>query len=134
MKRIYETEFHAAQIIVGHSKCGILHGHSYGLRVEVDFPEEVWWDFGDLKQLVGSVVADYDHQVLGCEYYEATRLSEHREEIHLTIHTVTAEMLAREIEEKITRRIPPHLYPGAARALVDVKVELFETSKFGVKT
>jgi len=61
--RIVETYFSAAHHIEGHPKCGVVHGHTYKVRVEVTSSD--WIDLGDLRGAVTKIVARYDHSDLG---------------------------------------------------------------------
>lgn len=113
MKRIYKTEFHAAHYIKDHPRCGVMHGHSYQLKVSLDFEEDIWVDFADLKKLVDEILKPYDHTSLG---------------------NMTCERLAREIREVIAHRVNELFDVPEYRTTIDctVTVELWETSDFGV--
>ena len=53
-----------AHFLPAHPKCGILHGHTYRIEVTIEGPkrEGMVLDFGDLKQIVRSTLAEYDHR------------------------------------------------------------------------
>lgn len=107
MKRLYKTEFHTAHHIEGHEKCGRTHGHSYQLRVEVDFDEFEWVDFTDLKSRIEVAIEPYDHCDIG---------------------DITCERLARILQTRIKSTLKPIMPED-----YDVTVELWETSHFGVR-
>jgi 6-pyruvoyltetrahydropterin/6-carboxytetrahydropterin synthase len=52
-----------AHSLAGHPKCGRLHGHTYKVEVAIEGKpvDGMIIDFGDLKQVVWEVLADYDH-------------------------------------------------------------------------
>lgn len=60
-------EFSAVHFIVGHEKCGRLHGHNWKLSVSIDgTPDKggMMIDFGDLKKILRKIIKKYDHRVL----------------------------------------------------------------------
>lgn len=65
--RIYKVTFEAAHLIEGHPKCGIKHGHSYHLTVNVHTDDlNTWLDFADIKKDVDEyVMKEMDHKDLG---------------------------------------------------------------------
>ena len=65
LTRSYRTGFEAAHIINGHPKCGVKHGHSYKLEVNIMGTAEKFIDFADIKRNVEDCVMDLDHKDLG---------------------------------------------------------------------
>lgn len=69
-----EFTFDASHLLPGHKgQCKNLHGHTYMLEVTVTDSVAVdgmVLDYGDLKQIVNSVIADYDHAFLVDAYSE----------------------------------------------------------------
>lgn len=65
--RIYRVTFEAAHYIEGHPKCGVKHGHSYHLCVNLHSDDlNKWIDFADIKGDVDEfVMKKLDHQDLG---------------------------------------------------------------------
>jgi 6-pyruvoyltetrahydropterin/6-carboxytetrahydropterin synthase len=60
--------FDAAHLLPGHEKCGIMHGHTWKVTVEVDGPVNpktgMVMDFTVLTELVGGLLRLFDHNVL----------------------------------------------------------------------
>jgi 6-pyruvoyl-tetrahydropterin synthase len=64
--RIYKSTFEAGHFIEGHPKCGVQHGHSYRLTVNLQSNLDKWQDFADIKKDVDEYVqVKLDHQFLG---------------------------------------------------------------------
>ena len=59
--------FASAHFIVGHDKCGRLHGHNYFIKVklkgELD-DQHMVLDYGDLKSELKQITNKLDHRVL----------------------------------------------------------------------
>lgn len=62
------TDFAAAHLIPGHSKCGRLHGHNYDVEVILESAKlgEMGFviDFGILKEDIKAIVSRLDHTYL----------------------------------------------------------------------
>lgn len=59
--------FSAAHVVIGHSKCGRLHGHDYAVSVRIEGnpgPDGVIMDFGTLKAIVREIASELDHKFL----------------------------------------------------------------------
>ena len=59
--------FASAHFIIGHDKCGRLHGHNYFIKVKVigDLDEQhMILDFGELKGVLRKLTNPFDHKVL----------------------------------------------------------------------
>jgi len=59
--------FSAAHVMIGHERCGRLHGHDYAISVRLDGepgPDGVIMDFGTLKSLVRDIAKELDHKFL----------------------------------------------------------------------
>jgi 6-pyruvoyltetrahydropterin/6-carboxytetrahydropterin synthase len=81
---MYKREFAAAHIIMGHPKCGRMHGHNYTLLTRVYGRSGEWLDFEEIKKTVDAFVDEkYDHQDIG---------------------NMTCERLARQIREELSNR------------------------------
>ncbi|MHA1793772.1 MAG: 6-pyruvoyl trahydropterin synthase family protein [Promethearchaeota archaeon] len=62
-----EHKFSSAHFIVGHEKCGRLHGHNFYISVDVAGPlneENFVVDFIDVKNVIKSEMKKLDHRVL----------------------------------------------------------------------
>jgi 6-pyruvoyltetrahydropterin/6-carboxytetrahydropterin synthase len=53
-----------AHHLPAHPKCGVLHGHTYKVEISIEGEtrQGMILDFADLKRLVRSVLAEYDHR------------------------------------------------------------------------
>ena len=60
-----------AHFLPGHSRCGVLHGHTYTVELIVDGEPRSGMviDFADLKQALREVLSEYDHRSLN-DYLE----------------------------------------------------------------
>jgi 6-pyruvoyltetrahydropterin/6-carboxytetrahydropterin synthase len=59
--------FSAAHVMIGHKRCGRLHGHDYAISVRLDGEpgsDGVIMDFGTLKSLVRKIAKELDHKFL----------------------------------------------------------------------
>jgi len=59
--------FSAAHVMIGHIKCGGLHGHDYAISVRLEGeqgPDGVIIDFGTLKDMVWAIIEELDHKFL----------------------------------------------------------------------
>ncbi len=59
--------FSAAHIMIGHERCGRLHGHDYAISIRLDGDpgtDGVIMDFGELKELVRGIAKELDHKFL----------------------------------------------------------------------
>jgi len=64
---LHAMEFSAVHFIIGHEKCGRLHGHNWKLSVSIEgIPGDsgMMIDFGDLKKILKKIIEKYDHGVL----------------------------------------------------------------------
>lgn len=64
---LHDIEFSAVHFIVGHEKCGIMHGHNWKLSAGIEgTPDETGMmiDFSDLKKILRKIIKKYDHRVL----------------------------------------------------------------------
>ena len=63
MKVGVTDHFDSSHRLPGHPKCGVLHGHTYRVEVEVEGPvrDGMVVDFDDLKRAVREVVRPLDH-------------------------------------------------------------------------
>ena len=125
--------FSSAHFIIGHNKCGHLHGHNYFLNVEVegDVPEEDDYliDFGELKDIVMRMVDPLDHKVLIPEKAAHLSITKDRpEHIRCTLHgtegktylfpeedvillplrAISAELLSEYLLEKLQEKLPEY--------------------------
>ena len=59
--------FSAAHVIIGHERCGTLHGHDYAISVRLEgepADNGMIMDFGTLKDIVREIVKGLDHKFL----------------------------------------------------------------------
>ena len=59
--------FSAAHVIIGHERCGRLHGHDYAISVRLEGEpgdDGMVMDFGILKDMVRDIVKGLDHKFL----------------------------------------------------------------------
>ncbi len=59
--------FSAAHVMIGHKRCGRLHGHDYAVSIRLDGEPGsggVIMDFGTLKSLVRGIAKELDHKFL----------------------------------------------------------------------
>ena len=62
-----DLKFSACHFIPHHEKCGRLHGHSYGIHLEIDGGldrEDVIIDFSVIKNHVRELISHLDHRVI----------------------------------------------------------------------
>jgi 6-pyruvoyltetrahydropterin/6-carboxytetrahydropterin synthase len=55
-----------AHYLPGHSKCGVLHGHTYRIELSIEGENRTGMimDFSDLKKALREILAVYDHRSL----------------------------------------------------------------------
>ncbi len=61
------NKFSSAHFIVGHDKCGRIHGHNFHVAVEVSGPLDEHYfvmDFIDVKNAIKAEVDKLDHRIL----------------------------------------------------------------------
>jgi len=59
--------FSAAHVMIGHKRCGRLHGHDYAISVRLEGEpgdDGMIMDFGALKDLVRDIAKELDHKFL----------------------------------------------------------------------
>ncbi len=115
--------FAAAHFIIGHDKCGRLHGHNYFIKVKIsgDINEQhMVLDYGLLKEELKKLVKPLDHKVLIPAKAEGLQIEEKEESVevitcdkryllpvedvaHLPIPTTTAEELAKYFHQKLQK-------------------------------
>ncbi len=66
MKLGYVEYMDCAHFLPGHKKCGMLHGHTYKIEliIEGENRNGMVLDFGDMKEIMREVLAEYDHRSL----------------------------------------------------------------------
>lgn len=66
MKLGYTEYMDCAHHLPGHKKCGMPHGHTYKVELIVEGKKEngMIIDFGDLKEVMRDVLAEFDHRSL----------------------------------------------------------------------
>jgi 6-pyruvoyltetrahydropterin/6-carboxytetrahydropterin synthase len=110
----FESYFSAAHNLRDYKgKCEKLHGHNWKIIVALrsDRLDErgMVMDFGDAKQLVGTLLEELDHTYLNDhEYFKA-------------INNPTTENIARFFYQKIAENLPPHIRVS--------KVSIWESDK-----
>lgn len=63
MKVGIRDHFDSMHLLPGHPKCGVPHGHTYTIEVQVEGPvvNGMVIDFGALKQHVRALMKEFDH-------------------------------------------------------------------------
>lgn len=78
--------FASAHFIVGHDKCGRLHGHNYFIKVklkgELD-DQYMVLDYGDLKSELKQITSELDHRVIIPSQAEGLEVHEKNESIEI---------------------------------------------------
>ncbi|HUU78707.1 MAG TPA: 6-carboxytetrahydropterin synthase [candidate division Zixibacteria bacterium] len=78
--------FASAHFIIGHDKCGRLHGHNYFLKVvlkgELD-DQHMVLDYGDLKEQLGKLTKPLDHSILIPEKATGLEVEEKEDSIEI---------------------------------------------------
>lgn len=128
-----EFSFCAAHRLMGHPKCGRLHGHNYRVIVGVvrasdpDLVDGMVIDFAELDRVVGPLIDSMDHryligeeQQLANDPYIAPALEE-QHGFTLNVNRTTAEELAHWFLDEINVMLLPEL--------ACVSVEVWETAK-----
>jgi len=66
MKLGYIEYMDCAHLLPGHPKCGSLHGHTYKVEVIIEGEKKngMILDFADMKNVVRTVLAEFDHRSL----------------------------------------------------------------------
>ena len=66
MKLGYIEYMDCAHFLPDHKKCGRPHGHTYKIEmiIEGEMQNGMIMDFGDMKDKINAVLAEYDHQSL----------------------------------------------------------------------
>ncbi len=115
--------FASAHFIIGHDKCGRLHGHNYFIKVKIsgDINEQhMVLDYGLLKAELKKLVEPLDHKVLLPAKAEGIQIEEKEDSVevitcdkryllpvedvvHLPIPATTAEELAKYFHQKLQK-------------------------------
>lgn len=115
--------FAAAHFIIGHDKCGRLHGHNYFIKVKIsgDINEQhMVLDYGVLKEELKKLVKPLDHKVLIPTKADGLQIEEKENSVeivtcdkryllpvddvvHLPIPATTAEELAKYFHQKLQK-------------------------------
>ncbi|TET29561.1 MAG: 6-carboxytetrahydropterin synthase [Candidatus Heimdallarchaeota archaeon] len=115
--------FAAAHFIIGHDKCGRLHGHNYFIKVKIsgDINEQhMVLDYGLLKEELKKLVKPLDHKVLIPAEAEGLQIEKEKESVevitcdkryllpvedvvHLPIPATTAEELAKYFHQELQK-------------------------------
>ena len=80
--------FASAHFIIGHDKCGRLHGHNYFIKVKVKGElneQHMVLDYGILKEALRKLTKPFDHKVLIPTKTDGLDLEEKEESPHLKI-------------------------------------------------
>jgi 6-pyruvoyltetrahydropterin/6-carboxytetrahydropterin synthase len=66
LKLGYIEHIDCAHFLPGHKKCGRPHGHTYKVEVVIEGEKKngMIMDFGDMKEIIRRVLAEYDHRSL----------------------------------------------------------------------
>ncbi len=115
--------FASAHFIIGHDKCGRLHGHNYFIKVKIsgDINEQhMVLDYGVLKEELKKLVKPLDHKVLIPTKADGLQIEEKENSVeivtcdkryllpvddvvHLPIPATTAEELAKYFHQKLQK-------------------------------
>ena len=132
MRRIYRTKVDAAHNIPGHVTCGETHGHTYKIEVTLSsVPDYEFVDFHDIAKFCDCIINDFDHRNIS----EPT-VSKNGDNCLKRLPAIhTAEQFAEYLHEELYIAWVEYLknmHPDKDHAAA-VKVQVFETSKFGVE-
>lgn len=102
MQAIIRVHWCAAHRLVGHPKCGNVHGHNYTAEIAISGFRQasgMVLDFDRLKAEIDPFVAQWDHAFV-CVHDDpiGRLLAEHGQRVVLLAHPPTAEVLATEIK------------------------------------
>ncbi len=118
--------FASAHFIIGHDKCGSLHGHNYFIKVKISGEineQHMVLDYGLLKEELKKLVKPLDHKVLIPEKADGLQIEEKEESVevktcdkryllpvedvvHLPIPATTAEELAKYFHQELQKKWP----------------------------
>lgn len=129
--------FSSAHVVIGHAKCGRLHGHDYAISIRLHGEpgsDGVIMDFGALKDMVRGIAEELDHKLLVGVKNENVTIREDSVEVKsgesryliplrdcamLEIEQTTAE----ELTLWFTKRLKDHLSRHENISSLEVKVE-----------
>ncbi|MEX2682373.1 MAG: 6-pyruvoyl tetrahydropterin synthase family protein [Candidatus Sigynarchaeota archaeon] len=131
-------KFSSAHFIVGHDKCGRIHGHNFHVAVEISGPLDEHYfvlDFMDVKEAIKAEVDKLDHHVLVPRDSKELALEESKDSITfsfsgkkyvvprddaclLPLPAVTSELLAKYFHDALSQKFKGY----------KVKVRIGETS------
>ncbi|KAA8923185.1 6-pyruvoyl tetrahydropterin synthase family protein [Thermoplasma sp.] len=116
--------FSAAHFIPSHIKCSRLHGHDYGIivNVEGDMVDGMLIDFIELKNAIRSVINEMDHKLLVPAKANIAKYIEERDEYEISyndkrmiipgefvylcdVHNTTSEELSAYIARKVGEKL-----------------------------
>ena len=108
-----EFRFEAAHRLLGHPKCGRLHGHSYRVVVTLqasELREGMVEDYADLSEIKDWIDAHLDHRyIVSNELVRAVDMYERvnpDENAYLDVERSTAECLAKHLFDTFVKRFP----------------------------
>lgn len=112
----------ASHCLIGHPKCGRMHGHNYEVQVYVGShnldKNGMVMDFGDLSKVLDDIIGPFDHRHIGIIPEGWTANLDHV--INVPFENTTAENLAKFWGEKIQQKINP---------IKLVEINVFETPR-----
>lgn len=125
ISRLYT--FDAAHRIIGHDRCGVLHGHTYHVYVSVSTKSlssaGMVLDYADLDRLVKPIIVELDHHYLaGQSEVDDPNIVNWRPQsdiVYLPIENSTAEHLSKYLFDEIQSRV--EAIPGIFLLEVDVQ-------------
>jgi 6-pyruvoyltetrahydropterin/6-carboxytetrahydropterin synthase len=133
-----QNKFSSAHFIVGHDKCGRIHGHNFHVAVEISGPLDEHYfvmDFIDVKNAIKAEVDKLDHRILIPVNAKDMILKESKESIEfsfsgkryvvprddaclLPLPAVTSELLAKHFHVALSQKFKGY----------KIKVRIGETS------
>lgn len=111
MFRITKTyNFSAAHRIIGHPKCGRLHGHNYQVDVTLGtgYPLDKHgfvMDFGIMNEIMKPFLASVDHYYMAADREQV----DYVDVVRLDVETTSAENLARWFYYQLEDQMLPHI-------------------------
>jgi|YelNatPaOPRAMG01_1025707.scaffolds.fasta_scaffold08359_4 6-pyruvoyltetrahydropterin/6-carboxytetrahydropterin synthase len=115
--------FSAAHVMIGHRRCGRLHGHDYAISVSLEGEPDadgVIIDFGELKELVRGIAMELDHKFLVAKKHKNVSIDGENVRIRsgkseyivpisdcalLDVHQTSAEEIATWVGERLRKKL-----------------------------
>jgi 6-pyruvoyltetrahydropterin/6-carboxytetrahydropterin synthase len=131
-------KFSSAHFVIGHDKCGRIHGHNFHVAVEISGPLDSQYfviDFIDVKNAIKAEVDKLDHRILIPVSAKSLTLKESKDSIEfsflgkkymvpredaclLPLPAITSELLAKHFHDALSQKFKGY----------KIKVRIGETS------